>query len=387
MKKYLLLFSCIFTVASYGQVTIGSLNAPESFSTLQLDETSSPRGFRLPQMAPFTTSLDATAKGLLIYNNTDNYINYWDGTKWLGLKERPINAFNGLYGAASGVKSYKLGGTLTENTIINLNNFGLNFKTGTNFFKVNDYFSIGNNTVQAKANSVILGPNEEIKVSGFVGNTTNPNKVTIDSTLIVTDAISELTVTDTGSVYNGTLVFDIDTRSTITDAAVTATNIEKRDFIFSKNTKGEPFWAPLRDPSSPTEVGSFITDNMSLVTEIKKISKPLTLTRGTWLIFSRVPFQSTTTGASLMHLWFQILAYNTGATTGGTVIAGMGASFDDERIAIPEVLTIYEVTEESMDIYVQAGTSTGGVTLQNATLWNTYNGPEFFAILIDKPVL
>jgi len=76
------------------QVTIGSQNAPQTFSVLEL--ISKEGGLRLPQLTSDerdNLKLDAltdsiiieAAKGLVIYNTDTDCLEFWNGTKWVSL--------------------------------------------------------------------------------------------------------------------------------------------------------------------------------------------------------------------------------------------------------------------------------------------------------------
>ncbi len=71
------------------QVTIGSQNAPHAAAGLDIQTTT--KGLKLPNVALNTDLtqfvLDgqadkATAKGMLVYNTTDNMVYMWNGTRW-----------------------------------------------------------------------------------------------------------------------------------------------------------------------------------------------------------------------------------------------------------------------------------------------------------------
>jgi hypothetical protein len=87
----------LFTVSSatlQAQVAIGSNKTPEKFSVLEL--ISNAKGLRLPQMdtaqrdqmtnsSDFQAQKTGLARGLMIYNTATNCVEFWNGTKWVGL--------------------------------------------------------------------------------------------------------------------------------------------------------------------------------------------------------------------------------------------------------------------------------------------------------------
>ena len=102
MKKTILRFATAMLLLTIGafinlnaQVTVGSNKAPDVFSVLELISTGNNSGLRLTQMT--TAQRDAMANatfianplsvGLVIYNTTTNCVEYWNGTRWIGLCE------------------------------------------------------------------------------------------------------------------------------------------------------------------------------------------------------------------------------------------------------------------------------------------------------------
>lgn len=98
--RLLLFFSAFifFTSTILGQVTIGSGDAPQDFSVLELISSSqSPKGLRLPHLssqdiidldlASLTEPAKSKAIGLMIYNTDDSVIEYWDGSKWVRARQ------------------------------------------------------------------------------------------------------------------------------------------------------------------------------------------------------------------------------------------------------------------------------------------------------------
>jgi uncharacterized protein (TIGR02145 family) len=100
-KKNLLatFVAVMFTCASIqAQVAIGANQDPQSYSVLELISNGS-MGFRLPQLttsqrdaitdAGFKT--DVLAKGLAIYNTTNECVEYWNSVKWVSLCKGQAN--------------------------------------------------------------------------------------------------------------------------------------------------------------------------------------------------------------------------------------------------------------------------------------------------------
>ncbi|MDR1373261.1 MAG: fibrobacter succinogenes major paralogous domain-containing protein [Dysgonamonadaceae bacterium] len=95
MKQILLTMTAFFMLNAAGaqaQVTIGSLDNPQSFSILELVSTD--RGLRLPQMTTsqretmqetpeFTAKATTEAMGLQIFNTTNGCVETWNGAEWI----------------------------------------------------------------------------------------------------------------------------------------------------------------------------------------------------------------------------------------------------------------------------------------------------------------
>ena len=101
MKNYfstLLLAAMIFVPFTAGaQVTIGSGEAPHSFSVLELTGGGT-QGLRLPQMSEgdrddmvltqaFQDEKTGLAVGLMIFNTSSSCVEFWDGSDWVLLCE------------------------------------------------------------------------------------------------------------------------------------------------------------------------------------------------------------------------------------------------------------------------------------------------------------
>jgi formylglycine-generating enzyme required for sulfatase activity len=111
---------CLFAGnKAMAQVTIGSLDDPQSFSVLELTGGGT-RGFRFPQMTTIqrdamvaTSAFDAEkggkARGLQIFNTTTECIETWNGTKWIqqcppgGPAPSPVSPSSVSYSCGIGV--------------------------------------------------------------------------------------------------------------------------------------------------------------------------------------------------------------------------------------------------------------------------------------------
>ena len=86
-----LLIAGLFALPLEAQVNIGSDDAPQPFSVLELTTTLKQGGIRLPQLttaernALDLTSYPDAAKGLVIYNTDIDCIEYWTRDRWVTL--------------------------------------------------------------------------------------------------------------------------------------------------------------------------------------------------------------------------------------------------------------------------------------------------------------
>lgn len=91
------IFTCFTFVTGNAQVTIGSNDAPEKFSLLEVvSSTGNSGGIRLPHLTTqertdlnlnlLTEPQKTKAKGLTIFNVTKDVIEYWDGINWVEAK-------------------------------------------------------------------------------------------------------------------------------------------------------------------------------------------------------------------------------------------------------------------------------------------------------------
>lgn len=382
IKKLFLTLLLATSLGGYAQVTIGSHQKPETFSALQLDETADVKGLRLPQVNPiggsFMYNLDASDAGLMLYS-VRGYGSYWDGTQWVIAQVPQMNVENGLNLSGTNLGEVKLGGSLTENTEIGLSGKALSFDTGTSHIDFGGYLKIEPKRLTGTAQNITFGKDSELQVSGYVADITNPNTVKMDGALTVYAPSSVLDISKTRVAYDSDITLNTSTIDVITDEALTTLNIEKQDFVFSKDNTGEVFWAALRSDTQ-TKVGKYVTTTQTLQYGNATLTEPLELERGTWLIYARLPIKTNTSSTTKMHVWYTVFS-------GSTIIVGTGANVDAAGMSIAEIISFYEVTAASETIVVKANSSTPGFTYPDATLWDRYGQPEFFAILLDKPVI
>lgn len=139
-----IIFFIFFATKPHCQVTIGSNTPPQPYAILEVvSGNGSLGGLRIPQVMDDTerqkiedlfTINNQLAKGLLIFNITENALQYWDGISWITLKGgnesigegKPVFGKNGISLVNGVADTLLLGGSLTQNTSIDTK--GLDFK-------------------------------------------------------------------------------------------------------------------------------------------------------------------------------------------------------------------------------------------------------------------
>jgi len=251
------------------QVRIGSDDPPDNFAILQIDGQNS--GMRLYRMnnvekAGLAVNGDSDAKGLLIYNDDTDQLEYWDGTKWVMFVAPSYTFINGLTFASNDVE---LGGDLIENTEIGQNGNALTLNTGTtaNFTVNTDLFSANNNQVSL-TNSSLLVNQDVLKVEG--------NNITVNAdTMTVNNNV--LKVGSNKVEINGGLTYPGHGAAT--------------DKILYSDTNGNAFWDVIpptidiiKPPVTLANNGGISTTSSSWT----NATAPFTLTAGTWIVLGVV---------------------------------------------------------------------------------------------------
>lgn len=379
------------------QVTIGSDNAPEEFSALQLDGEK--RGLRLSRLTTsdrnaLNVAGNSAAKGLVIYNVDTEKIEFYDGTTWISMGQ-PHSVSNGLTkNVATG--KIELGGDLIEATTIEQEANKMTFTTGTGTLSVNtDVFSATNNTLAANADNFVVndGTTDVFAISKTAtGNTINAN-IASSSLNVNSGALSvsgsrttvgeSLTYKDTGGTYG----------------------VGK---VLTSKADGEAYWKTLEpsaiikdfkisvDQGTATADGSDGTLGTNLSTSASPITDVVTLEPGKWIITGMLytytrnqATNGTSTNLITMRL-FDVTnnkaLYFTGElpeakASGGT--SYNGGSFS----GIP--ITCYIEVPSSINVRIDAYTPISNTYLiyctpeRNGYAWIAPNGSTFRAIRVN----
>lgn len=334
---------CLFIICSMllfqhtnAQVTIGSNNPPAEFAALQIDGVN--QGLRLSRLS--TTDRDKlnvsgvdAARGLVIYNTTNEAIEFYDGSVWRPLA-KSLEFENGIHKDVVSGKVL-LGGNLTEPTTIIQGTNPMNFTTGTGIFSVNtNVLAINNSTVAADVNNFTVnnGINDVFKITK-TGATTNSIEANVGTAGLDVNS-GTLNIAGTKTTVDGTFTYKDGTQGA--------------GKVLMSNANGVASWGTL---SPSTTYKTF----------------PISLTEGT----------QTSTGTSLSTSSFNAITSTNTLEAGKWIITGMLYTYTNQATNSSSVylirMRLYDVTN-SKALYV-----TGDLPeSKNAT--PGYTGGSFSAI-------
>lgn len=175
----IMLLYCSYQTTLQAQVAIGNDTPPEKFAILQIDgEKQGLRLTRLGTTARNNLPVTSDAAGLVIYNTDTKQVEFYDGSKWRGFANAayPTNAVT--TNAVTG--NLELGGKLTKDTEINLNNNSLDIKTGSvnNVIINNDDLSVNDINITSNVNSFAIkdgSSNDVFKIEKQANNKNHLN--------------------------------------------------------------------------------------------------------------------------------------------------------------------------------------------------------------------
>lgn len=383
--KYILsiLFTFLCVNKSYSQVTIGSDIEPASFSLVQVE--GSDGGVHLPRMTSGEmTTLGASMIGnsesqaLVVYNTSDNRMEFWDGSVWVPLTATSISGSNGVTSVAT-PQGLKLGGDLTKSTEIDMKDFNFSFKYNTN---TTEQLSIGNGSVKVKNDEVDL----TIPAAGAF--TVNTNALNVNSsTRNIGMAAEKVTI-------NQDLL-------TIEDASLPGVGVKgtlnyphsskgSGYLLVSDDANGNASWGAVR-PMGTIETGTLNNSGTFSNGSDRDLAAPsgyLKLSPGQWMIFAK--YTGRMTGfTSLMYMWLQLEYTTTNPTGGGTInwtSLGRGGA-NPELITsgtyiycTPSYSRMVNITETT---YYRVKAMTSNLAARNPTTVPDFGGSYFYAVRID----
>jgi len=286
------------------QVVVGA-NAPlSSYTILQLEGIG---GLRLPRMT--TTGRDTNltpllgkdaSAGLMIYNETEDCIEFWDGEMWNPLKVHSglNNSKNGVKGNGTTASPFKLGGDIVDPVTINQDGNNLFFDATSGMFVIS-------NTTAFMATTTGVG----------VGTSTPTAALDIHSASI-----------GKGFRYN--------------DGTASA------DFALTSDKDGNANWQAIR--FDPVEKKVDVLDNVLISSTTRnnpvQISQPLALDKGIWLVSARYVASSGSSASYLgYNAWLRLRSV--GSSTDVNCVGIVPQFINNTLLATPQFSFLLQVPE------------------------------------------
>ena len=380
LKAVSIILFVFLVTGVYAQVTINSHINPEAFSIVQVESDTS--GVRLPRMTSAQmTALQATltsdirAKGLVVYNETDKALSYWNGTSWTSLFS--ALATNGI--TTTALTTVELGGNLTEaSTEIGQGSFDMNF---THTAGTSGEFNINGVKIDDDKINVVPGSSFTVNGSamnvsgGAVSMNTNGANFSANNTA--------LQVTSSGTTVQGTLSYPhipYDEGDLLTsDAAGNATWSGLR-----------PFGSVVRGALNENGVNIQVTSGAA-PTSVPITTIPLVLGPGKWIIFAKcttMATYSTSVSASYrgMYHWMGLQSASSTSFSDPQFEASSGinpelSNTNNQVIySCPSLVHFVDInTTRAFRVLMGTSNRLGDKTT------SAYGGSYFYAIRIDIP--
>jgi uncharacterized protein (TIGR02145 family) len=236
----------------HAQVTIGSLDAPQDFSILELI-SSNERGLRLPQLttaqrdavensSAFQAEKNGKAEGLQIFNTDTKCVETWNGTKWISTCDDSCNDAPATPGAITlSPTTINLNGTFTASiaTVPSATSYtwslpsGLTGTSTTNSITITGAtagtYAAGTITVTATnacGTSAAKASDAAVTVNNCSAAPATPGAITLSSTSITQGSTFTASVSAVSGAtsYAWTLPTGLTGTSTTNSITITATN-------------------------------------------------------------------------------------------------------------------------------------------------------------------
>lgn len=347
----MLLLGILSQTEVQAQVVIGDAETPPSeYTILQLEGIG---GLRLPRMTSTARDTylaskignDASA-GLMIYNETTNCIEFWDGKIWNPLKKFSSldTSQNGISGDGTSTSPFKLGGVLDKSPVT------INQKGNHLFFDpTSGKFTVSNN-------------NAFVVTSQGVGIGVATPAAALD--------ISASSA-GTGFRYNDGSAQD--------------------GYALTSDKDGYSNWQSIR--FDPVEKFADVLDGVQISSTSRnnavKISNDLTLEKGIWLVTARYVAISGTGAASLgYNAWFRLRESGSGVDAN---CIGIVPQFQGSQLlATPQLSFLLQVPEGGKsyalyaDIYQPSTTAVRQMKILKTS--SDYGDSYFSAVQLSKVV-
>lgn len=364
IKSILIVLSLLLSTQIQAQVTINSNKKPEPFSIVQVEGDKA--GVRLPrmtstQMTNIKTTLasDQQSVGLVVYNESDNRIEFWDGTNWISLTGS-ISGDNAITTPAS-TSVIELGGNLIKTpTEIDQKTFDMNF---THTAASTGEFNI--NSSKIKDGDVNIVPGTTFSVNNTAMNVTGGDiTMSAEKFTVNTDAFTM----ESGTTINGTFSYP-------------HTSLQE-GYVLASDASGNAEWDGLR-PFGTIKKGS-LNNNKSFYSTLGEQDitvDQLTLEPGRWIIFAKCT-ATANSNSSYMYHWLKLVSYTNPNLTGEKfeVLSGINPELVTSGTAYSCPNLVYFVDINVTTIYrIKLGTSNN---LSDKTVGD-YGGSYFYAVRVD----
>jgi len=372
----IILFAFLVTGA-YAQVTINSHINPEVFSIVQVESDTS--GVRLPRMTSAqmaalqpTLTTNARAQGLIVYNETDKTLSYWNGTSWTTLFG--ASAENGITAAA--LTTVELGGNLTKtSTEIGQGSFDMNF---THTVGTSGEFTINSNKIDDSEVSLLPASSFTVNGSamnvtaGAVSMNTNGANFSVNNTA--------LQVTSSGTTVQGTLSYP-------------HIPYDEGDLLAS-DAAGTATWAGIR-PFGSLVRGVLNENSVNIQgagtpTSVSITTTPIVLGPGKWVIFAKCTTTATySTSSSVSKGMYHWMGLQSAADTNFNSPQFETSSGINPELSNTNNQVIYSCP--SLVHFVDINTTRAYRVLMgtsnrlNDRTTSAFGGSYFYAIRIDIP--
>jgi hypothetical protein len=350
------LLGILYHANTQAQVVVGGDEPLQNYTILQLEGIG---GLRLPKMTTANRDNNLTpllgnneSAGLMIYNETDDCIEFWDGTMWNPLKKYPAlnNSKNGVTGNGTASSQFKLGGSITsgEPVTINQNNKNLFFDVTTGKFTVS-----GSNAFVVTADGVGVGTGTPGAALDIVASSAG-----------------------TGFRYN------------------TADSPAVNGHALTSDKDGNAIWKEIRiDPirREASMIGGVQITSTTL-NNAQKISNNLTLTKGMWLISARyvatTPTGQTASNSLGYNAWLRLRDVNAGTDEN---CVGMVPQYQNSQLlATPQLSFVVQVPDagKTYAIYADAyqSSSSAGAQMQTYIGSIEYGDAYFYAVQLSDVI-
>ena len=377
IKYILLIILFIFTInETFAQVTIGSDVEPADFSLVQVEGDNG--GVRLPRMTStdmidLKTTLLASSEstGLVVYNITDNRLEFWDGSDWVSLTSTNIAGSNGITNVTSPNTGIELGATgtgenLSKATNIDLKDFELKFNHTS---ATASQFAVNATKIKNSEIDIIPTGTFSINTNALSTNAaTRSVNMVAEKISVNNDLLSAGASTTPGIGVRGQLKYPHSTANA--------------GYLLVSDASGNASWGAVR-PMGAIETGE-INSNTDFGSNTNITTRNLVLSPGQWMIFAKYTGRRAGTASPMFH-WLE-LQYSTTPTVSSSWSAIGRGGCNPEMVSsgnvysTPSYITMVDINVTTNYRIVAMTTMTG-----TNTCVQDFGGAYFYAVRLDVP--